>query len=564
MAVLAERGVLQRLQRGQAPARGRQLLALLIQLRLLRALSLVRRRHRRLASVQHRSKSGYRFLFGRQRFAQRAEFVGAAARRQHRGFGIEDLAAFQRLVHLLVEVVDARALDLGGTRRIRGGARQRVGARMPVGERALGGGERIGAFGGRVDECLQTRFLALQRLLQQHALLAVQPQLFVEVTTLGAGVEQFALQARDGVAAESQLLLDARDLGADLVMLGLDRAEGLGGGLLLRARGLAFDFVAGVLGGQLLDQQFSLLQLAEFGGQLFGQRTPAECLGLRVDLALLGAQLAPALGLPGLPAQVLELLVDLVGDVLQALQVLARGAHPRLGLTPPLLVLGDAGCLLEVHAQVVRRRLDDLRDHALLDDRVRTRPEAGTEEQVGDVAPATLGAVQPVLREAVAANHATHRDFVVSRVLTEHAGVGVVEDQLHGRLPDRLALGGAVEDHVGHRVAAQAARGGFAEHPLDRIDDVRLAAPVRADDRGHVGRQVQGRRIDEGLEPGQFDGGEAHLGSWSQGGCSRAGGATGSASIAKPCPWLAPPCRTRRRRPCLVGPDPGALRWTPC
>ena len=52
-----------------------------------------------------------------------------------------------------------------------------------------------------------------------------------------------------------------------------------------------------------------------------------------------------------------------------------------LGFAAALLVLGDARGLLEEHAQLLGLRLDDARDHALLDDRVAARAEAGAEEQ---------------------------------------------------------------------------------------------------------------------------------------------------------------------------------------
>src|SRR5690606_17379578 len=97
---------------------------------------------------------------------------------------------------------------------------------------------------------------------------------------------------------------------------------------------------------------------------------------------------------------------DLLAQVGQALEVLARVLDPVLGLAAALLVLGDAGGLLQVHAQVLRARLDDLADHALLDDRVAARPQAGAQEQVGDVAPAALAAVEVVAGLAVAADGA--------------------------------------------------------------------------------------------------------------------------------------------------------------
>ncbi|KAG1395420.1 hypothetical protein G6F59_014006 [Rhizopus arrhizus] len=188
-------------------------------------------------------------------------------------------------------------------------------------------------------------------------------------------------------------------------------------------------------------------------------------------------------------------------------------ADAGLGFLAALLVLGDAGRLFQVHAQVFRARLDDLADHALLDDRVAARAQAGAEEQVGDVAATALGAVEIVVAGAVAADRALDRDFVERGVFAGNRMVGVVEDQLDGGLRDRLAGVGAGEDHVGQRVAAQAAGRTFAHDPAHGVDDVRLAAAIGPHHAGHVGRQVQGGRIDERLEAGQLDRGKTHRGS---------------------------------------------------
>src|SRR5690606_27291333 len=191
-------------------------------------------------------------------------------------------------------------------------------------------------------------------------------------------------------------------------------------------------------------------------------------------------------------------------------EILAAVADAVLGLAAPLLVLGDAGRLLEVDPQLLGLGLDHLADHALLDDRVAARAQAGTEEQVGDVPAAAAGAVEVVAALAVAAHGALDRDLVECGVLARYGVVGVVEDQLDRRLRDRLARARAGEDHVGQRVAAQAAGRALAHHPAHRVDDVGLAAAVRPHHAGHVGRQVQGGGVDEGLETRQLDGGQAH------------------------------------------------------
>jgi hypothetical protein len=83
-------------------------------------------------------------------------------------------------------------------------------------------------------------------------------------------------------------------------------------------------------------------------------------------------------------------LSDFLAHVVEAVEVLAGVADAGFGFLAALLVLGDAGGLFQVDAQVLGLGLDDLRDHALLDDRVAARAQARAEEQIGDVAAAAL------------------------------------------------------------------------------------------------------------------------------------------------------------------------------
>ena len=122
---------------------------------------------------------------------------------------------------------------------------------------------------------------------------------------------------------------------------------------------------------------------------------------------------------------------------------------------------------------------EDLADLALLDDRVGLRAEPGVHEQLVDVAQAAELAVHQVLALAVPVEAA--RDDALGR------SVGAVAVEARDLQVDlghlqRLAARGAVEDHVLHRRAAQALDALLAEHPVDRVRDVALAAAVRADD----------------------------------------------------------------------------------
>src|SRR5438045_3260675 len=58
----------------------------------------------------------------------------------------------------------------------------------------------------------------------------------------------------------------------------------------------------------------------------------------------------------------------------------------------------------------------------------------------------------------------------------------IFEDQHHFGEPCRLAAARAVEDHIHHRFAAQRFGGLLAEHPLEAVNDIALAAAVGPDD----------------------------------------------------------------------------------
>jgi hypothetical protein len=271
-------------------------------------------------------------------------------------------------------------------------------------------------------------------------------------------------------------LLDLADLGADGVEAPLDLVELVAGvhvrGALLLERGLD----AAHVGDRLLERiglaTGLLLELV----QLFAERARVQREQLGMHLALLILEFLVALGRARLALGVLQLAVDLLAQVAQALEVLLGVADAVLGLAAPLLVLGDAGRLLEVDAQLLGLGLDQARDHALLDDRVAARPETCTQEDVGDVAATATRAVQRVGRDAVAAHLALDGDLGVLRILAAERTVAVVEGQLDRRDADRLARGRTVEDDT-----------------------------VRADDADQVAGDLDRGRVDERLEPGQLD-----------------------------------------------------------
>src|SRR5690606_1774562 len=74
-----------------------------------------------------------------------------------------------------------------------------------------------------------------------------------------------------------------------------------------------------------------------------------------------------------------------------------------------------------------------------------------------------------------------------------------------------LARFTAVEDHVLHVASAQRFSALLAEAPPDGIQDVALAAAVRADDGGHAFLELDDSAVGEGFEAGHFDLLEVHV-----------------------------------------------------
>ena len=163
-----------------------------------------------------------------------------------------------------------------------------------------------------------------------------------------------------------------------------------------------------------------------------------------------------------------------------------------------------------MRAQLLRIGVNDLADHPLFDDRVTARAQACAKEDVGDIATTASRAIQVIERLAITGNQTLDRDFAKAGIFAEQAAVGIVKDQLDRRRAHRLARAGAGENDIGQGIATQSARGAFAQHPADGIDDVGFAATVGTDDRGHVARQLQYGRIDERLEARQLDRGKTH------------------------------------------------------
>jgi 7-cyano-7-deazaguanine reductase len=323
----------------------------------------------------------------------------------------------------------------------------------------------------------------IQPRLQAHARLAQMRQLGFQAADFAVRRIHFALRRVQGVGSRKMRfarLLDAR----------LDLAQLRGGG---------FDAIDG-----FLDLAGQRLRLVARGVTFFQPEQRLLVRQARMQFAIRARHL-------GLRLQAGNLRAEFVANILNARQILPRVFQPMLGFLAPFLVFGDAGGFFEEEAQLVRLGLDDARNHALADDRVGARAQAGTEEQIDHVAAADVQIVDVVARIAFAVEHPLDGDFAVLRPLPGGAALGVVEEQLDAGAAHRLAVAGALEDHVLDRFATQFGSLRFAQHPAHGVDDVRLAAAVRPDHAGQLAGKQHGGRLDEGLETGDLEFGETHL-----------------------------------------------------
>src|SRR5688572_33146658 len=101
---------------------------------------------------------------------------------------------------------------------------------------------------------------------------------------------------------------------------------------------------------------------------------PAEMMLERLDLADLAGDFAVALRLPRLTLQRLQLIGKLADDVAEPFEIRFRGFQPKLSLMPAAVQAGDAGCIFQNTAPLLRGGADDLADSALADEGGGARP----------------------------------------------------------------------------------------------------------------------------------------------------------------------------------------------
>jgi hypothetical protein len=143
-----------------------------------------------------------------------------------------------------------------------------------------------------------------------------------------------------------------------------------------------------------------LLPLVARLGLAFAQRVDGACGQRQVEVANVVAKPLEPARLADLARERAQLALDLEHDVVQAREVVFGGVQLAERFLLALLVLGDAGRLLEQEPAMAGVVREDVVHHRALDDRVRMAAHARVEEQVADVAQPARRLVEEVLGHA--------------------------------------------------------------------------------------------------------------------------------------------------------------------
>ena len=202
----------------------------------------------------------------------------------------------------------------------------------------------------------------------------------------------------------------------------------------------------------------------------------------------------------------LEVAFQFLPQIGESLQIFKGAPHAALGLTAPLLVLGDPRRFLNEDPQFLWFGLNQPGNHALLNDRVASGPQPRAQEQIGDVPSPAFAAVQPIFRRALSTHHPAHGYFRVGGIFPHQLAGTVVENQFYGCLAHRLPLGGAVKDDIGHGFATEVLGRTLAHDPAHGINNVGFTTAIGPDYGAHIAGKVDRSGVNKGFETRELDG----------------------------------------------------------
>ena len=230
----------------------------------------------------------------------------------------------------------------------------------------------------------------------------------------------------------------------------------------------------------------------------------------KLDFTQIFLQKLVPLGPLGLPGNGIELAFDLAQDVVETKHVLLRRLHLPDGCFFTALVLGDPRGLFDVLAPLLGFGLHEVRDAALLHQRVCPGAHTRVHEELFHIEQAAAHLVDGVLAIFVAEDPACDHDLRAVAV-GGRKGIPVgLHDERHLGHAHRLRLFAAVEDDIVHLLAAQQRYPLLAHDPADGVNDVALSAPVGPHDTADACREIDNDSVPEGLESDDLEPLEFH------------------------------------------------------
>src|SRR5436309_4888186 len=274
-----------------------------------------------------------------------------------------------------------------------------------------------------------------------------------------------------------------------------------------------------------LDPRFALMlglvEARACGGELLGQLARAdpersqrqiEVLDLPThqrhrDAKTLFDHLAVALGTAALARETADLGLYLGDQVLEPGQIGRRFLEAPLRALFAVAIQSDSRRFLEQRTPLFGFLRQQGLDHLRFHDDGGVRAQAGAAQHVLDIPEPYRRTIQHVFALTRARQAPRHDDFLIC---DREAAVRVIEDQRDFRDVHGPAAGRSLEDDVFHFSAAQQPRRLFAEYPAYRVRDVRLAAAVWSDDRGHALIERQLHQAGERLESRELEPAQSH------------------------------------------------------
>ena len=188
-----------------------------------------------------------------------------------------------------------------------------------------------------------------------------------------------------------------------------------------------------------------------------------------IQCSEIGEQRLVTSGFARLSLQRANLPLYLFNDVADPQKICLRGFQFTQRLALLVFVFCDSGSFFKDRAAIFRTRAQDHVDLALFHHRISGARHAGVGEKTLDIAQAAGGFVEQIFGIAVAIHPTGHADVVPFNIQLICA-IGKRERNL-GKA-DRLARIGAIENDVGHFIAAERLGGLLAKHPAHSVEHI--------------------------------------------------------------------------------------------